>query len=81
MFTKKFNLVDWNKLRIVQYYEMYRMVVLLNPLTTIGTYGTDGNLWSRAVKPSLPSVKHVGSHHTGPSIIWANRTVGTDGNV
>ena len=42
------------------------MVVLLNPSTTIGTYGTDGNLWSRSVKPSLPSVKHVGSHPTGP---------------
>ena len=52
--------------RMIQYYEMYRMVVLLNPSTTIGTYGTDGNLWSRSVKPSLPSVEHVGSHHTGP---------------
>ena len=50
---------------IVQYYEMYRMVVLLNPSTTIGTNSTDGNLWSRSVKPSLPCVKHVGRHHKG----------------
>ena len=66
---------------IVQYYEMYRMVVLLNPSTTIGTNGTDGNLWSRSVKPSLPCVKHVGRHHKGLSIIWSNRADGTDGNV
>ena len=35
---------------------MYRMVVLLNPSATIGTYGTDGNLWSRSVKPSLRTI-------------------------
>ena len=64
--------------RMVQYYEMYCLVVLLNPSATIGTYGTDGKLWSRSVKPSLPSVKYVGMHHKGPSIIWSNRT---DGNV
>ena len=45
---------------MVQYYEMYWMVVVLNPSTTVGTYGTNGNLWSRSAKPSLPSVKHVG---------------------
>ena len=58
---------DWSSLflRMVQYYEMYGMVVLLNPSTTIGTHGMDGNLWSRSVKPSLPSVKHVGRHQTG----------------
>ena len=42
-----------------------RMVALLNPSTTIGTHGMDGNLWSRSAKPSLPSVKHVGRHQTG----------------
>ena len=36
---------------MVQYYEMYRMVVLLNPSTTVGTYGMDGNLWSRPMDP------------------------------
>ena len=70
-----------HRARMVQYYEMYRMVVLLNPSTTIGTYGTDGNLWLRSVKPILPSVKHVGKHHKGPSIIWSNRTDGTNGNM
>ena len=41
----------------------------------------DGNLWSRSVKQSLPSVKHVGKHHKGPPIIWSNRTDGTDGKL
>ena len=66
---------------MVQYYEMYRMAVLLNPSTTIGTHGTDGNVWSRSVKPSLPSVKRVWRHHKEPSIIWSSRTDGTDGNT
>ena len=63
---------------MVQYYEMYWMVLLVNPSCTIRTHDTDGKMCSRSVKPSLPSVNDMVRSKTGLLIILSN---GTDGKM